>query len=221
MLKTTTNTTTRTTAAVLATGAAILVLASGCASHKFVRTQDTTTRAELSQEIEGVSGQVEAVQSDVARLEDGLDQQGEQIEGLSATAREALDRALAAGKLAEGKFLYETVLADDKVKFGFDEATLTDEAKAELDQFAEDLSARNDDVFIEIQGHTDTTGPENHNLTLGERRAEAVRRYLSMEHAFPLHRMAVISYGEAAPLTDNSPREGRAQNRRVALVVLQ
>jgi outer membrane protein OmpA-like peptidoglycan-associated protein len=47
-----------------------------------------------------------------------------------------------------------------------------------------------------------------------------VRRYLNLEHGIPLHRMSVISYGEAAPVADNDSKEGRAQNRRVALVVL-
>jgi outer membrane protein OmpA-like peptidoglycan-associated protein len=42
-----------------------------------------------------------------------------------------------------------------------------------------------------------------------------------MSHGVPLHRMAVISYGESAPIADNGTREGRSQNRRIALVVLQ
>ncbi|HVR30200.1 MAG TPA: OmpA family protein, partial [Thermoanaerobaculia bacterium] len=64
------------------------------------------------------------------------------------------------------------------------------------------------------------SGPEDYNLMLGEQRAESVRRYLNMEHGIPLHRMSVISYGETAPVVDNDSREARAQNRRVALVVL-
>ena len=52
------------------------------------------------------------------------------------------------------------------------------------------------------------------------RQAEAVRRYLNMQHGIPLHRMSVISYGESSPVTDNDTKEGRAQNRRVSLVVL-
>ena len=52
-------------------------------------------------------------------------------------------------------------------------------------------------------------------------RADAVRRYLSQEHKFPLHRINVISYGKTAPVADNKTREGRSQNRRVALVVLR
>lgn len=200
---------------------ALAVLTAGCASHKFVRKQDEATRAELGSEIDDVSGSVEEVQTDVTQLENTVETQGNEIHELSQTAQDALDRAIAAGKLAKGKFLYETVLSDDKVHFGFEQASLSDEARAELDSFAEKLKQENENVYIEIQGHTDTSGPEDYNLTLGEERAEAVRRYLSLEHGVPLHRMATISYGETAPIADNSTREGRAKNRRVSLVVLQ
>ena len=58
-------------------------------------------------------------------------------------------------------------------------------------------------------------------MNLGEKRAEAVRRYLSREQGLPLHRMSIISYGESEPIADNSTAAGRAHNRRVVLVVLQ
>jgi len=48
-----------------------------------------------------------------------------------------------------------------------------------------------------------------------------VRRYLSQNQGFALHRLAVISYGESAPMVDNATRENRSRNRRVVLVVLK
>ena len=126
----------------------------------------------------------------------------------------------AAGQLAEGKLLYEVVLNSDKVQFPFEKAELTEGSKEALDSFAQQLKADNKNVFIEVQGHTDSSGDETANLSLGERRAESVRRYLNREHGIPLHRMSVISYGETAPLTDNDTKEHRAENRRVSLVVL-
>jgi outer membrane protein OmpA-like peptidoglycan-associated protein len=143
-----------------------------------------------------------------------------EIEKASGTALDALERAKAAGKLAEGKLLYEVVLNSDKVTFPFEKADLTDNSKEALDEVAQQLKADDKNVYIEIQGHTDSSGAEATNIALGERRAEAVRRYLNMEHGIPLHRMSVISYGESSPLTDNDSREHRAQNRRVNLVVL-
>ena len=128
---------------------------------------------------------------------------------------------MAAGKLAEGKLLFETVLADDKVKFGSDHIELTDEARSALDELGSQLIEVDRKVYLEVQGHTDAIGEDSYNLSLGEKRAENVRRYLNLEHQIPLHRIATISYGEAAPVADNKTREGRAQNRRVVVVVLR
>ena len=86
--------------------------------------------------------------------------------------------------------------------------------------FAAQLKGNNQNVFIEIQGHTDNLGGDDYNEKLGEERAEAVRRYLSKQ-GMPLHRMQVITYGEVEPVADNKTRDGRSQNRRVVLVVLQ
>jgi len=94
-------------------------------------------------------------------------------------------------------------------------------SKTALDQFAERVKAENKGVYIEIQGHTDNIGSEQYNLKLGYKRAEQVMRYLNMQHGFPLHRMNVISYGEYKPIADNSTKDGRAQNRRVTLVVME
>ena len=193
--------------------AAALVLA-GCASKGYVREEVEASEARTAEQVETVASQVEANQTRLA------EQQAE-LDSLSQTSREAMERALAAGKLAEGKFLYETVLSDDRVRFGFDSSELTDEARAMLDDLAADLRQRNENVYIEIQGHTDSTGSDDYNLDLGRQRAEAVERYLNLRHAVALHRMSVVSYGEAAPVADNDSRDGRSQNRRVVLVVLQ
>ncbi|MEZ5332505.1 MAG: OmpA family protein [Thermoanaerobaculia bacterium] len=194
--------------------ALLLLAAGGCATKKYVNSEVGETRSAMDEKVGAVETEVETVQG-------RLDEHDEKIGEISSTAQDALDRAIAAGKLAEGKFLYETVLTDDSVHFPFDKATLSDEAKTALDQFAEQLRTQNANVYVEIQGHTDATGTEDYNLDLGEARAEAVRRYLNLEEGLPLNRMSVISYGETAPIADNGNRDGRAQNRRVALVVLQ
>ena len=83
------------------------------------------------------------------------------------------------------------------------------------------LVAQDKGVYLEIQGHTDSTGPESWNLLLGKKRAEAVMEYLHKNYHIPLHRMEVISYGSDMPVGDNSTREGRAQNRRVVILVFE
>lgn len=143
----------------------------------------------------------------------------ERVTVVEGTAGEALARANAAHKLAEGKFLYEVVLSDDSVKFPVDHASLSPEAEARLAELAQRLREENRNVYLEIQGHTDATGDSAYNDKLGEARAEAVRRFLAKQ-GVALNRMSTISYGEEAPVAPNDTSEGRSQNRRVAIVVL-
>jgi peptidoglycan-associated lipoprotein len=188
---------------------AALVGTTGCATKKYVK-----------QETGAVNTRVDEVQGQVEQTQTRLNTHDKQIGEISQTAQDALRRAQEAGKLAEGKFLYETVLTDDKVKFGFDTSDLSPEAMAAIDEFAAKIKQDNKNVYVEIQGHTDNVGSEKYNEELGLLRAESVRRYLNQKQNFPLHRINVISYGESSPIADNKTREGRSQNRRVALVVL-
>ena len=137
------------------------------------------------------------------------------------SAKDALKRADAAGKLAKGKFLFEATMTANDVTFGFDKADLSDEAKAALDAFAAKVKGVEGNAYVEVQGHTDNIGSEGYNLKLGHVRAEKAMRYLNMEQGIPLFRMNVISYGEYKPIDDNSTRDGRSNNRRVTLVVLE
>jgi peptidoglycan-associated lipoprotein len=207
----------RTKLCIVALSLAALVATTGCATKKYVK-QETGA---VSTRVDDVQGQVEQAQTRLNTHDSRLGTHDKQIGDVSKTAQEALQRAQDAGKLAEGKFLYETVLTDEKVKFGFDTADLSPEGQAAIDEFAAQLKSENKNVYIEIQGHTDNVGSEKYNEELGLLRAEAVRRYLNQKHGFPLHRINVISYGETAAVAENKNREGRSQNRRVALVVLQ
>jgi peptidoglycan-associated lipoprotein len=195
---------------------AALVGTTGCATKKYVK-QETGA---VNTRVDEVQGQVEQTQTRLDTHEKTLAAHDQKIGEVSQTAQDALKRAQEAGKLAEGKFLYETVLTDDKVKFGFDTHDLSPEAQAALDEFASKIKEENKNVYVEIQGHTDNIGSAKYNEELGLLRAEAVRRYLNQKQSFPLHRINVISYGETTPIADNKTRVGRSQNRRVVLVVL-
>ncbi len=204
--------------------AVVLVVAlgvSGCATKKFVQQEVANSAKATDAKIGEVQKQVEANQMDVANLKKSDAAQTEQIGKLSDTAKEALARAQEAGKLAKGKILYEVTLTDEAVKFGFDQKGLSAEAKAALDAFAARLKAENKGVYVEVQGHTDSVGSEQYNLSLGQARADAALHYLAMQGGLPLHRMNAISYGEYKPIADNKTADGRAKNRRVALVVLE
>ncbi len=193
----------------------------GCATKSYVQEQVQASEGRTDAKIGEVNSSVEENQAEISKLHQKDQELEKQIAELSDTAKDALERAKEAHKLAEGKFMYEVTLTDNDVKFGFDKFQLSDEAKAALDDFAAKVKSENADVYVEIQGHTDNIGTEKYNLELGYKRAEQVMRYLNMEKGFPLHRMNVISYGEYKPVADNSTKEGRAQNRRVTLVVMK
>jgi outer membrane protein OmpA-like peptidoglycan-associated protein len=183
-------------------GALVIGVAlSGCATKGFVRQQ--------------VAVEDQKVAADTTRL----DQHDTQLASLDKTSREALERAEAAGKLAEGKFLYSMVLSDDSVKFTIDSSQLSPEAQSRLMDFVQKLKTDNKNVYLEIQGHTDSTGTKELNTRLGEERAETVRRFFNQQ-GVPLNRMATISYGQDNPVAPNNTRAGRAQNRRVVVVVM-
>jgi peptidoglycan-associated lipoprotein len=196
--------------------ALVALAGSGCATKKYVSGEV----GKVGERVDGVQTQVEDAQTKIKQHEGRISKNESDTAAASKTAQQALDRAVAAGKLAEGKLLYETVLSDDKVKFGFDKAILSDEAKAALDAFATQLKTENKNVYVEIQGHTDNIGGENYNEQLGKQRADTAQNYLAKQ-GIPLFRMETISYGESEPVADNKTRDGRAQNRRVVLVVLQ
>lgn len=185
----------------------------GCASKKYVTEEVSKSSATAEKRIGDVQSQVEAAQTRIREHDSKLAE-------LDSTTRDALERAMAAGKLAEGKFVYSLVLSDeDAVKFRLGSAELSDSAKEKLNEFAQQLKTDNKGVYLEIQGHTDSTGADNLNYNLGERRAESVRRYLNKQ-GIALNRMSTISYGEEEPVAKNNTRTGRSQNRRVVVVVM-
>ncbi|HEX2254008.1 MAG TPA: OmpA family protein [Thermoanaerobaculia bacterium] len=199
----------------------VALAAGGCATKKYTREYVAGETQVINERVDDVEEQVEQAQGRLSEHDRRITQTAQEAQQASATARQALERAQEAGQLAQGKLLYEVVLTDQDVRFGVESSNLSPEARAALDRFAEQLKQENRGVFVEIQGHTDATGSEAYNERLGLERAEAVRNYLSRQHQFPLHRMNVISYGESSPTADNSSRQGRSQNRRVALVVLE
>lgn len=184
----------------------------GCASKQYVSGEVSKSNASTEKRINEVESQVEKTQSKVKQHDSKLAE-------LDTATRQALERAQAAGKLAEGKFIFSLVLSDDAVKFPVSKHELSMEAMQLLDTFAQRLKKENKNVYLEIQGHTDVTGAPEMNYRLGEARAEAVRRYLNKQ-GIALNRMSTISYGKDEPVESNKTREGRAKNRRVVVVVL-
>ena len=142
------------------------------------------------------------------------------------TARVAGDTAKMAGEKVEAldksvkRIVYEVVLSEDSGNFKFNATTLPDEGKAKIDELVNRLKADPKGAYFEIEGHTDNVGGKEINKKVGMDRAEAVKWYLYEQHKIPLHRMAVVSYGEEKPSVENTNSKNRAQNRRVVIRVL-
>ena len=214
-----------------------------CASKKFVRGEV----GNVNTKVDTLTGTVEQTQERTRRNEErigAVDEKAEAAGKSAQTAQSAADAAaktantaVAASKEVDGKvttvnnrvtaveaasrrLIYEVTLSEDQGNFAFNKTILPDEAKARLDKMVADLKADPKGVYIEIEGHTDNVGDAQVNEKIGLERAEAVKRYLYEQHQVPLHKINVISYGEAKPVAPNNTREGRAQNRRVVVKVL-
>jgi outer membrane protein OmpA-like peptidoglycan-associated protein len=205
--------------------AVALVFSSGCVTKKLFRenVEETDTRVAAAE-----SG-IEANERRIDDLKTETDSKLAEVDGKAQRATEignsAMSRADQAAKAADeaarGKLIWSVTLSDDRVKFSFGQGSIPDEAKADLDDLCAKIKGYGKAVYVEIEGHTDSTGSEEYNDLLGLKRATAVRDYMAMQGGIPLHAMNVISYGESQPVGDNSTSEGRAQNRRVVVRVLE
>jgi outer membrane protein OmpA-like peptidoglycan-associated protein len=101
--------------------------------------------------------------------------------------------------------------------FDTGKADLKSGAKTTLTRIAEQLK-NNSDVRISVEGHTDNTGSSEKNVTLSEKRANAVRDFL-IANGVPADRIVSSGKGAADPVASNKTAAGRLQNRRVELVI--
>lgn len=101
--------------------------------------------------------------------------------------------------------------------FDTNEAKIKPESEPTLSEIAS-LLASQPDMAVLVVGHTDNQGSYEHNLSLSARRAEAVKQALVTQHGVEAKRMTTAGAGMMAPIATNATEEGRAKNRRVALV---
>jgi peptidoglycan-associated lipoprotein len=107
--------------------------------------------------------------------------------------------------------------AGDRVFFAFDRSDITPESQQILERQA-DWLRRYPNVTVTIEGHCDERGTREYNLSLGERRAQAVKNVL-VALGIPASRISTISYGKERPAVVGSSEEAYAQNRRAVTTV--
>ncbi|NIM01778.1 MAG: OmpA family protein [Acidobacteria bacterium] len=200
-------------------------ISTGCVSKKVFRANVDENAARMDSAETGIEANERRIgdlkgetDSKIAALEGRTDeavQIGKAADAKAAKAQDAADRA------ARGRLLWSVTLSDERVKFSFNQADLPDEAKSTLDELCEKIKSYGKAVYVEIEGHTDSTGTDDYNYTLGLRRAGTVRDYMHSAGGIPLHAINTISLGESVPVADNGNSDGRAQNRRVVVRVLE
>jgi outer membrane protein OmpA-like peptidoglycan-associated protein len=139
-------------------------------------------------------------------------------EAAEKRAREAMDRlaASAAGSIKQ-ESRGTVITIPGSVLFASAKSALLPTAQAKLNAVADALKDQADHEII-VEGHTDAQGSDASNLELSQGRAQSVRDYL-VSRGVPANRIKAVGVGEARPVADNNNPEGRANNRRVEIVV--
>jgi outer membrane protein OmpA-like peptidoglycan-associated protein len=159
--------------------------------------------------------QGQAQETQRAGVEQAAREQADQKAAASDQRAKEADEALA--KLAAKDDARGMVITlSGSVLFRSNDATILPGAQSRLDQVADALVAKKQDVVVE--GYTDSRGTQSNNQNLSQRRAEAVRGYL-VSRGFPSGQIQARGMGPDRPIGDNASAEGRANNRRVEIVI--
>lgn len=175
---------------------------------------------------------LDSVNRDLQKTNDNLQKNTQDLQQTSertSQAQSAAQNAQSSADQARGRVVtleenfqnrnQYTVLEEKSVLFQFNSSSLDRRYASVLDDVAR-IASQNPDVLIVLEGRTDSTGSETYNIQLGERRAEAVRRYLVVEKNVPTYRIHQMSFGPARPIAENNSREGREKNRAVKMSLL-
>jgi len=227
--------------------AGILAL-SGCASRKYVRLQTQALEPAIQEATNAAKENAERIDAVDRRAQQGITAAGA-ADTKATAAQQAAQAANTAAQGADRKAdtanqgvqqannritTLETRVSNinvnfndaytesekQTVTFANNSSALSNEAKATLDRVASSVSGLRSGYLIELQGYTDSTGSEQYNIGLSQRRADAVERYL-VTKSVALFRVSIVGLGEDAPVADNKTNQGRAQNRRVEVRVLK
>jgi len=149
--------------------------------------------------------------------ESGHSDAGDHAEEEAMLVARALSKAKAAKAASKGRCMPEIIKLSG-IKFPHDSARLTPAATAILDNAVKTLQKRSS-IKVEVAAHTDSSGSNAYNQALSERRAASVMNYLGT-HGVSSSRLTSKGYGESQPIVSNATQEGRTENRRVELRVM-
>ncbi len=207
--------------------------ATGCATKNYVRNQtvpliDQTNQldAKTATNNRNLRDVDDRAQTGIKQAQGTADMANRNAQDASKAAGDAqtmadnvVHRADTLESVVKGLDNYHQV-ADVAVTFGFDKSVLTAEDHQQLDGFAAQLTSAKS-FILEVTGGTDSTGPAQYNYELSQRRADAVVQYLASKYGIPAHRFYLIGIGKDKEVAPNTTAEGRRQNRRVEVQLLE
>jgi outer membrane protein OmpA-like peptidoglycan-associated protein len=211
----------------------VVVGATGCATKTYVRNEtaplvDHTNQldAKTAQNNRQIRDVDDRATAGIKQAQGAADTANQNAQGAAKAAGDAdsaaslaVHRADTLESVVKGLDDYKPV-ADVAVTFGFDKSVLTKEDHEQLDSFAAQLASAKG-FILEVTGGTDSTGPAQYNYELSQRRADAVVQYLASKYGVPAHRFYLIGIGKDKEVAPNTTPEGRKQNRRVEVRLLE
>src|SRR6185295_3902847 len=194
-------------------------------------------RDSLDKKITGVDTKVAAVDSRVSGVDtkvseldskttQGMNSLKTDVQGVdqrAGQARTTADRAAnevnVLGQKFQNRNMYNVSDDEKSIQFKFDSGKIDQTYMTALDEVAAAVS-QNPDAFVVLEGRTDAVGDKDYNVRLGERRIEAVRRYLAVDKGVPVYKIHEISFGSEKPIAENKTKDGREKNRAVTMSVM-
>ena len=193
----------------LAMGVMALPLLAACATKGYVREQVSVARTEI---MDTTTTMIAQERQERMSADDALRTDLQALRGDLATLRQEFDVKIT--QVAEGlKFMMP-------VHFAFDDATVREEDKPSITRFAQVVQQHYPNAKVTVEGFADPAGSRNYNVNLSQRRAEAVKQYLT-EAGLMSEAVATVAYGETRQVVPGAERDemGAEKNRRVTFVI--
>jgi outer membrane protein OmpA-like peptidoglycan-associated protein len=174
--------------------------------------QQTAQRAQAEAATAEAEARAQKARDAQQAAEQSAQQAAQQIEQARERLKQQLNQVLQTTETARG-----LIVNMSDVLFDFNKYTLKPEAREKLAKVSGILLAY-PNLKLQVEGYTDNIGSDEYNQKLSEQRADAVRDYLASQ-GVPDANITAAGYGKSSPIADNSTNSGRAQNRRVQMVV--
>jgi outer membrane protein OmpA-like peptidoglycan-associated protein len=198
--------------------------ATNAMAHATFLQYEQDTKAAKAEFVATLEGQKDTAENRLETSEDKLAAKSKDLAAAQA-ARAALEKQLAVAMASLSDFAkikqddQRTVITlNGAVLFRSDDTQLLPIAQQKLLQVAEVLKQYGDEYSIKVNGHTDSRGTDLHNQQLSQARADSVRNYLVSQGVADAM-VKAFGQGESQPIAGNTTAEGRADNRRVEIVV--